>query len=60
MTWNAPASYNVSTQRTVLRSYGFGLRANLFNLAILRYDWAVPTSRPGAKGFGTFSLGVSY
>ena len=60
VTWNTPDRYNVSTQRTVLRSYGWGLRVNIFNLAILRYDWAVPASRPGAKGFGTFSLGVSY
>lgn len=60
VTWNTPANYNVSTQRAVLRSYGWGLRINVFNLAILRYDWAVPASRPGAKGFGTFTLGVSY
>ncbi len=60
LTWNAPANYDVKTQRAVLRSYGFGLRANLFGLAILKYDWAIPASRPGAKGFGTFSLGVSY
>ena len=60
VSWKAPENYDVATQRAVLRSYGFGLRANLFNLAILRYDWAIPASRPGAKGYGTFSLGVSY
>ncbi|MEP6835211.1 MAG: hypothetical protein ABJB74_17625 [Gemmatimonas sp.] len=60
VSWNTPNNYDVLTQRAVLKSYGFGLRMNIFNLAILRYDWAVPASRPGAKGFGTFSLGVSY
>ena len=60
VSWNTPDNYDVSTQRAALRSYGWGLRVNLFNLAIIRYDWAVPASRPGAKGFGTFMLGVSY
>lgn len=66
--WNAgqnivfkkDANFNEATDRQVLKSYGFGLRANLFNIAILRYDWAVPYSRKGQKGYGTFTLGVSY
>jgi hypothetical protein len=60
VTFNAPANYDVNTQRSLLRSYGAGLRMNLFNIAIIRYDYAFPVSRPGQKGFGTFSLGASY
>ena len=60
LSWNRPANYDVTTQRAVLKSYGFGLRANLFNIAILKYDYAFPVGLSGRKGFGTFGLGVSY
>jgi hypothetical protein len=57
---NQPTNYDYSTQRALLRSYGFGFRLNLFNIAIVRWDWAVPLSRPGAKGFGTWFFGPSF
>ncbi len=57
---NAPKNYDFTKQRELLRSYGFGFRLNLFNIAIVRWDWAVPVSRPGAKGFGTWFFGQSY
>ena len=55
-----PADYDFSKQRALLQSYGFGFRLNLFNIAIVRWDWAVPVSRPGQKGFGTWWFGASY
>jgi len=55
-----PANYDFSRQRTVLQSYGFGARLNLFNIAIIRWDWAVPLNRPNQKGFGTWFFGASY
>lgn len=60
VSWDRPANYDVATQRAVLKSWGVGARINVFGIAILRYDWAIPLSRPGEKGFGTFSLGVGY
>ena len=52
-----PANYNASVQRYPLRSYGFGLRLNFFNYAMLRWDYAVPLDQPsGRKGFWTWSL----
>ena len=57
---SAPADYDFSRQRALLQSYGFGVRINLFGIAIIRWDWAVPVSRPGAKGFGTWFFGASY
>lgn len=33
---------------------------NLFNIAIIRWDWAKPVSRPNGKGFGTWFFGASY
>ena len=55
-----PSTYDFSKQRALLRSYGYGFRLNLFNIAIVRWDWAVPVSRPNAKGFGTWFFGASY
>jgi hypothetical protein len=57
---NRPADYDFTRQRALLSSYGFGVRLNLFNIAIVRWDWAVPVSRPGARGFGTWFFGMSY
>ena len=57
---SAPANYDFSRQRELLQSYGVGFRLNLFNIAIIRWDYAVPISRPGQKGFGTWFFGASY
>ncbi|MBU6367498.1 MAG: hypothetical protein KJT01_14895, partial [Gemmatimonadetes bacterium] len=57
---NRPAGYDFTRQRAILSSYGFGIRLNLFNVAIVRWDWAVPVSRPGTRGFGTWFFGMSY
>ena len=56
-----PANYDGNKQRYPLRSYGFGLRLNMFNYAILRWDYAVPLDQPGGKrGFWTWSLWPSF
>jgi WD40 repeat protein len=55
-----PMNYNYETQRYPLRSYGFGLRLNFFNYAILRWDYAVPLDTPSRKGFWTWSLWPSF
>ena len=56
---NAPAGNDPSINRYPLTSYGAGLRVNLFNLAILRWDYAHPLVG-GRKPNWTFSLGASY
>ena len=55
-----PANYNLNLQRYPLRSYGAGIRVNLFNLAILKWDYAIPLDKSGRKGIWTFSLGPSF
>jgi Tol biopolymer transport system component len=55
-----PQGYDVSRQRFPLRSYGFGLRLNLFNYAIVRWDFAVPIDQAGHKGRWTWSLWPSF
>jgi Tol biopolymer transport system component len=51
-----PPNYDNATQRYPLRSYGFGLRLNLFNYAILRWDFAIPVDQNGHRGVWTWSL----
>ncbi len=55
-----PSPYDVQTQRYPLRSYGAGIRLNLFNYAIVRWDYAIPIDEPGHKGFWTWSLWPSF
>ncbi|HXD49958.1 MAG TPA: BamA/TamA family outer membrane protein [Gemmatimonadaceae bacterium] len=55
-----PANYDVTKQRYPLRSYGFGLRLNLFNYAILRWDYAIPVDQEGHRGVWTWSLWPSF
>lgn len=54
------ANYDYLTQRSLLTSYGFGFRMNLFNIAIIRWDYAIPTATPNRQGFGTWFFGASY
>jgi outer membrane protein assembly factor BamA len=56
---NAPRGNNSDKDRYPLSSYGAGLRVNLFNLAILKWDYARPMVG-GRKPNWTFSLGASY
>ena len=66
--WNAgqklsltrPDNYDYTLQRYVMRSWGFGLRVNLFNLAVLRWDYAKPLDRDNSKFNWTFSLGPNF
>ena len=46
--------------RYPLRSYGAGLRLNLFGFAIVKWDYAIPLDQRGRKGFWTWSLGPSF
>lgn len=55
-----PDDYDVHSQRYPLRSYGAGLRLNLFNYAILRWDYAIPVDQTGHKGIWTWSLWPSF
>ena len=55
-----PANYDLNTQRYPLRSYGFGVRLNVFGFLILRWDYAKPLDAASRKGFGTWSFGPSF
>ncbi|MFN2635779.1 MAG: hypothetical protein ABR585_01970 [Gemmatimonadaceae bacterium] len=56
---SAPIGNDPSLNRYPLASYGAGLRVNLFNLAILRWDYARPLIGQRKPNW-TFSLGASY
>ncbi|HYU53450.1 MAG TPA: hypothetical protein VEK37_10915, partial [Gemmatimonadaceae bacterium] len=55
----APDNNDPTVNRYPLTSWGGGLRVNLFNLAILRWDYARPLSSDRKPNW-TFSLGASY
>jgi outer membrane protein assembly factor BamA len=56
---SAPANTDPTFNRYPLASYGAGIRVNLFNLAILRWDYARPLVGERKPNW-TFSLGASY
>jgi Tol biopolymer transport system component len=59
--WKRSATNDVSMTRTPLRSYGAGIRLNLFGFALLRWDYAIALDRPGGKkGYWTWTLGPSF
>jgi hypothetical protein len=60
VSWNRPENYDLATQRFPLRSYGFGIRFNLFGFAILRWDYAKPLDSPNGKAFGSWFFGPSF
>jgi outer membrane protein assembly factor BamA len=60
LTFNRPAAYDWTRERFLLRSWGYGVRMNLFNFAFLRYEYAYPLDQPGRRGFGTWFFGPSF
>ncbi len=55
-----PEGYDQAIQRYVLRSYGYGFRMNLFGMALIRLDYAIPLDRPIRKGYWIWTLGQSF
>ncbi len=58
--WSAKTDDDVTKVRSLLRSYGYGIRVNLFNFAILRWDYAKPLDTSDRHWVWQFSLGPSY
>ena len=55
------SSSDVAMTRAPLRSYGAGIRLNLFGFALLRWDYAIALDRPGGKkGYWSWTLGPSF
>ncbi|MFN8667854.1 MAG: hypothetical protein U0164_11825 [Gemmatimonadaceae bacterium] len=55
-----PDNYDQANQRYFLRSYGAGIRLNLFGFALLRWDYSIPLDRPSKKGYWMWTLGQSF
>lgn len=55
-----PANYDFATDRYPLRSYGFGIRLNLFNIALIRWDYSIPLDSQNRKGYWFWTLGQSF
>lgn len=55
-----PSNYDFTTDRYPLRSYGFGVRLNLFNIALVRWDYSIPLDSQNRKGYWFWTLGQSF
>lgn len=55
-----PDNYDFAYQRYPLKSYGFGIRLNLFNLALIRWDYSIPLDSDRKKGYWFWTLGQSF
>jgi Tol biopolymer transport system component len=55
-----PEDYDQDFQRYLLRSYGMGVRLNLFGYALLRADYAIPLDRGTRRGYWVLTLGPSF
>jgi WD40 repeat protein len=60
ITWSRPEAYDEAKNRYVLRSYGMGIRLNLFGFALLRWDYAIPLDSGLKKGYWVWTLGPSF
>ena len=55
-----PANYDFTLERYPLKSYGFGIRLNLFNIALIRWDYSIPLDGINRKGYWFWTLGQSF
>lgn len=60
VSFRKPDNYDENNQRYMLRSYGAGIRLNLFGFALVRWDYAIPLDRPNKKGYWMWTLGQSF
>ena len=60
LSFSRPDNYDFTTQRYPLKSYGFGIRLNLFNIALIRWDYAIPRDGSINKGYWVWTLGQSF
>lgn len=60
VTLTRPANYDPNTQRYPLRSFGYGVRINVFNIAILKFDYAIPRDSGNNQGYWTWSIGQTW
>lgn len=60
VTLTKPSNYDPTTMRYPLRSFGYGIRLNVFNIAIVKFDYAIPRDSFDSKGYWWWSIGQSF
>ena len=58
--WSRSATEDPLLVRTPLRSWGGSIRANVFGLLIMRFDYTKPFDRPHNQAYWTVSLGPTF
>lgn len=58
---SAPSgTFDPNTTRYPVSSYGMGLRLNFFNIALIRWDYAIPMEDPQRRGYWVWTIGQSF
>jgi Tol biopolymer transport system component len=60
ISFTRPANYDPNTMRYPLRSFGYGFRINVFNIALLKFDYAIPRDSFNSKGYWWFTIGQGF
>jgi Tol biopolymer transport system component len=60
VTLTKPANYDPTTMRYPLRSFGYGFRMNVFGIAILKFDYAIPRDSFNSVGYWNWSIGQAF
>ncbi len=58
--WKRDATDNPLLVRQPLRSWGMSIRANVFGLLIMRFDYTRPLDRSLKRSYWTISLGPTF
>jgi hypothetical protein len=56
----APGELRPDRAALPARSYGYGVRFNLYGFAVIRWDYAWPLDSPNRRPFGTWFFGPSF
>ncbi len=60
VTLTKPANYDPTTMRYPLRAFGYGFRINVFGIAIVKIDYAIPRDSFNSVGYWNWSIGQSF
>src|SRR6185312_2760631 len=55
-----PANYDANTMRYPIRSFGYGFRINVFNIALVKIDYAIPLDSFNRQGYWWWTIGQSF
>ena len=55
-----PSNYDANTMRYPIRSFGYGFRINVFNIALVKIDYAIPLDSFNRQGYWWWTIGQAF